>query len=297
MKTIYVLFGIALSLGCGVRANAAHVMSEPLLYIDADAAVQGSEFNAFIRASADYAGSYVVLDAKIDNVAVALEHPVGDLWIFNAAQFEKLSSHSLAFTISLVNAAQADQLNDSLCKLGSQIQDIQTQIANTTDPAQLADLNSQLTDAQNLQAQLTSDLAALKNPIGTQNYNFNVQAAPSDSTTFPRIAALSPNVGPMAGGTAITITGANFVAGATVSIGGLSASNVVVVSPTSITATTPALLSAGVQDVLVSLPLTSGDVEQKQALLSSGFFASSARASLLSFNSHHGDSPVCGGAQ
>jgi hypothetical protein len=297
MKTIYVLFGIALSLGCGGRANAAHVMSEPLLYVDADPAVQGSEFNAFIRSSADYAGSYVVLDAKIDNVPVALEHPVKDLWIFNAAQFEKISSHSLVFTVSLVNASETDQLNDSLCKLSSQIQDLQTQIANTTDPAQLADLNSQLNDAQNLQAQLTSDLSALKNPIGTQNYIFNVQAAPSDSTTFPRITALSPNVGSMAGGTAITITGANFVAGATVSIGGVAASNVVVVSATSITATSPALTNAGVQDVLVTLPLSSGDVEQKQALLSNGFFASSARVSLLGFNSHHGDSPVCGGAQ
>ena len=50
----------------------------------------------------------------------------------------------------------------------------------------------------------------------------------------------SPNSGPTAGGTAVTITGTNFAAGATVTFGGTAATNVVVVSSTSITATTPA---------------------------------------------------------
>jgi hypothetical protein len=297
MKTIYVLLGIAMSLSFAGVANAARPLSLPLLTVDAAPAVQGNTFFAFVRSNADYFGSYVAIDASLDGVAVAMEHPVGDLWIFNAAQFEKLASHTLVFTVSLESAAQADQLNGSLCKLKSQIQDLQNQIANTTDPAQLADLNSQLTDAQNLQAQLTADLAALKNPIGTQNFTFSVQAAPSNSTTFPRITSVSPNVGPMAGGTAISINGANFGVGATVSIGGVAATNVVVVSATSITASTPALPTPGVQDVLVSLPLASGDVEQKQALLSSGFFASSSRGSLLEFNSHHGETPACGGDQ
>ena len=38
----------------------------------------------------------------------------------------------------------------------------------------------------------------------------------------------------------MTITGTNFVAGATVTFGGTAATNVVVVSSTTITATTPA---------------------------------------------------------
>ena len=44
----------------------------------------------------------------------------------------------------------------------------------------------------------------------------------------------------MAGGTAVTITGTNFAAGATVTFGGTAATNVVVVNSTTITATTPA---------------------------------------------------------
>ena len=57
--------------------------------------------------------------------------------------------------------------------------------------------------------------------------------------TAPTVSAVSPNSGPAAGGTAVTITGTNFAAGATVSFGS-AAANVVVVSSTSITATTPA---------------------------------------------------------
>ena len=51
---------------------------------------------------------------------------------------------------------------------------------------------------------------------------------------------VSPNSGSTAGGTAVTITGTNFAAGATVTFGGTAATNVVVVNGTTITATTPA---------------------------------------------------------
>jgi subtilase family serine protease len=62
----------------------------------------------------------------------------------------------------------------------------------------------------------------------------------------PTVSGVSPNTGPASGGTNITITGTGFVAGATVTIGqgsgavtgAIAATNVKVVSPTQITATT-----------------------------------------------------------
>jgi len=57
----------------------------------------------------------------------------------------------------------------------------------------------------------------------------------------PVVTSLSSVSGIASGGGAITISGGNFLAGATVRFGGTSASNVDVVSPTSITATVPAL--------------------------------------------------------
>src|SRR5262249_16856205 len=62
----------------------------------------------------------------------------------------------------------------------------------------------------------------------------------ANPSNIPFVSSLTPNNGPTAGGTAVTITGTNFVAGATVTFGGTAATNVVVVNSTTITATTPA---------------------------------------------------------
>ena len=56
----------------------------------------------------------------------------------------------------------------------------------------------------------------------------------------PTISNINPTHGSNLGGTSITITGTQFASGATVTIGGASATNVIVVSSTSVTATTPA---------------------------------------------------------
>ena len=76
---------------------------------------------------------------------------------------------------------------------------------------------------------------------------------------LPTVSSVSPNSGPTGGGTAVTITGANFAAGATVTFGGTAATNVVVVSATQITATTPAG-SAGAVTVTVTVSGQSGSL-------------------------------------
>jgi len=67
----------------------------------------------------------------------------------------------------------------------------------------------------------------------------------------PTISTVAPNSGSTLGGTAVTITGANFAAGATVKFGTAAATNVVVVNSTTITTTTPAG-SAGAASVTVT---------------------------------------------
>ena len=62
----------------------------------------------------------------------------------------------------------------------------------------------------------------------------------AEAAPAPTVTAVSPASGPLVGGTAITITGTGFVAGATVDLGGVAATGVVVVSATSITATSGA---------------------------------------------------------
>lgn len=69
----------------------------------------------------------------------------------------------------------------------------------------------------------------------------------------PAVTSISPNSGPDAGGTLVTITGSGYSSGAIVAIGGTAATGVTVISSTSITATTPAHV-AGTFDVVVTNP-------------------------------------------
>jgi hypothetical protein len=87
----------------------------------------------------------------------------------------------------------------------------------------------------------------------------------------PTVSAIDPATGSSAGGTNVTITGTNFVAGSTVTIGGLDAANVILVNPTTITATTPPH-AAGTVNVVVTNPLG------QSATIAGGFVYSSAVA-------------------
>ena len=69
----------------------------------------------------------------------------------------------------------------------------------------------------------------------------------------PTVTGIGPTSGPTNGGTLVTIAGTNFVAGATVSIGGVPATGVSVASSTQLSATTGAH-AAGAADVVVTNP-------------------------------------------
>src|SRR5215831_11977869 len=68
----------------------------------------------------------------------------------------------------------------------------------------------------------------------------------------PVVTSVSPNTGTTAGGTPVTLTGQNFVSGATVTFGGAQATSVVVASATQISASTPPHKPGGVNVVVTS---------------------------------------------
>jgi hypothetical protein len=84
----------------------------------------------------------------------------------------------------------------------------------------------------------------------------------SSSTPAPTVTSISPNSGTINGGTAVTITGTGFLAGATVSLGGTAATGVTVVNSTSITATTPAHAAGTVNVVVTNSDTQSGTLTQ-----------------------------------
>jgi hypothetical protein len=88
------------------------------------------------------------------------------------------------------------------------------------------------------------------NPDGQNGTSVNGYSY-TGGTPAPTVTTVSPTSGPTAGGTQIIITGTDFNAGATVTVGGSQASGVIVSNSTSITANTPAH-AAGTVDVVVT---------------------------------------------
>ncbi|MGN6555955.1 MAG: IPT/TIG domain-containing protein [Verrucomicrobiota bacterium] len=80
---------------------------------------------------------------------------------------------------------------------------------------------------------------------------YNIPIAPP--LAAPAVASVSPSSGRTNGGTVVTLTGANFLDGATVQFGNTSAASTVVNSSTQITATTPAH-STGLVNLTVRNP-------------------------------------------
>ena len=81
----------------------------------------------------------------------------------------------------------------------------------------------------------------------------------------PTISSISPTSGKTGGGTAVTITGTGFLAGATVTIGGVAATGVTVVDPATITAVTGGPAAAGIVNVVVT------NTDTQSATLTGGF--------------------------
>ena len=72
----------------------------------------------------------------------------------------------------------------------------------------------------------------------------------------PTVSAVSPNNGPIAGGTAVTITGTHFEPGASVTFGGAPAGSVAFVNDTTLTAVTPAHATGAVAVAVTTDPGT-----------------------------------------
>ncbi|HEX6738313.1 MAG TPA: IPT/TIG domain-containing protein, partial [Vicinamibacteria bacterium] len=109
----------------------------------------------------------------------------------------------------------------------------------------------------------------------------------------PTLRAVSPPSGPLAGGTRITVTGTDFAAGATVSVGGSAATAVTRVDANTLTATTPAH-AAGTVAVTVTNPGT------LSATLAGAFTFNPLRYFALTpcrvFDTRQADGPVGGPA-
>ncbi len=99
----------------------------------------------------------------------------------------------------------------------------------------------------------------------------------------PGLNSVFPSSGPVSGGTAVTLTGAGFVAGARVRFGGVEATGVVVTAPNAATAVTPARGAAGTVSVQVINP------DGQSATLANGFAYTAPSVAFVQFTTRPGN--------
>ena len=111
---------------------------------------------------------------------------------------------------------------------------------------------------------LFSEEAVLKLKQVAETVFAKTQPGKDHAAPPPKIASISPNTGPAAGGTLVTIAGSDFSAGAKVNLGGMPSSSITLITATSISATTPAQVPGRV-DIMVINP------DGQKALLVGGY--------------------------
>jgi hypothetical protein len=87
------------------------------------------------------------------------------------------------------------------------------------------------------------------NNTGNLNLDSTFQFFPS--STIPTLYSITPTSGPVAGGTNVTIQGTNFVNITNVKLGGTNVASFNIISPTQMTAVTPAYSITGLVDLSV----------------------------------------------
>jgi hypothetical protein len=104
----------------------------------------------------------------------------------------------------------------------------------------------------------TAGVLTLNVTVTTSTSCSDVKTANVTLVSSLTVTSVSPVGGTIAGGSAVTINGAGFNAGATVTFGGSAATNVVVVSASKITARTPAHALGAVNVTVTNTDTTSG---------------------------------------
>jgi hypothetical protein len=147
---------------------------------------------------------------------------------------------SLGLSWSSVNGATAYNLYWST---SAGVTTASTKISSVSSPYTHSPLTGGTTYYYKVAAVKSGIEGSLSNEVSASPYAF----------AAPTVTSISPNTGSTAGNTSVTLTGTGFQSGATITIGGVSATNVVFMSDTSIIAKTPSG-SAGAKDVVLTNP-------------------------------------------
>ncbi len=224
------------------------------------------EVTVFMQPLTNFTDSDMFLESTFDgvNITSQQEHPTKDLWIYNAGQFTELRSHALSVKVFIQDKNAAVLLTEAITNLDAQITILDEQIAIETDPAILAQLNSDRTDKLAQKNDLIQTLASFKTEVATEVFNFEITPDVTQ-TEYPKILSIRPGALKQNTLTPIQLTGHN-LQNATVKVAGVQRS---VISQTATTLQFDLQLPLGLHDLEV---ITVQNNQIKNVILKNAFF-------------------------
>jgi hypothetical protein len=218
------------------------------------------EITAFIQPLTGFTDSEILLEISLDGAPFAtVEHPASELWVVDIGKFSESKSHTISAKIYLRDKNSAKLLIDGISALDSDIESLNLQIANATDPDLIAQLTVQRDDKIAQRSELVTTLGNLQSQIGEENYNFSVEEN-SEAPGYPQVEGIDPDVVFYHTPSSITFFGTNLENTTEVLVDGVAAT-INAAQPTRIFSVFPGL-SLGIHDVEIRA-VVNGEVRNK----------------------------------
>lgn len=258
-------------------ANPPKLLAAPILNFSLSPAValQGRQLSAYIQSDNSFSGRDLSIDVKVNGtVRSNVYHPSRGLFVAPLGIQTEQKTNSIEATLFLENTQNNTDIRNAIKALDVDIKRLTNQINAERDSTKRKILESQRAEKIALKTELLTQLKKFRYKVGTQAFSYNVQPDTS-SPTLPKITSVAPLSGNVAGGTRLTISGANFNSNVDVKIGGVTATNISYVNSNVIQATTPNFgRSDGAKDVELRFTTNDGVFN---AIAQGAFFATSAQ--------------------
>ncbi|UXR63261.1 IPT/TIG domain-containing protein [Bdellovibrio bacteriovorus] len=194
----------------------------------------------------------LILSVSFNGQPLKSYHRGGRLWVTEAVLIEAAGAFPHTAQLFVQNRNESEFIQKQLIEAKTDIESLNRQISQETDPARKAYLESQRDIRQSYVIDLQNSLEALKRPVASKTTVFDIGHA-TTPVDQPSISAVDPSYGSKDGGQQVIITGENLEETTKLLFGGEEIPfSSLVITGTSITFTTPASTEGAKEVILES---------------------------------------------
>jgi IPT/TIG domain. len=233
---------------------------------------QGEKVTLFIELSTDFQSNRTVssfVDVLLNNNKVKVKKQSGRLWITEPVSLHQIGAHDFNLSLLIEDSIVSERTRASILELSTAIEALELQIPREQDLAKKADmiasLNLKLTQKSDLEVILSNLKQVVSQKVSRVTVQKNIF-----SPTYPNITSSTPEVGSIAGGEVLTVSGNNLSGVNKVWVGSVELpSSAFTVGANSIELVAPAL-TKGIHDIVVEKTVSGSAVK---ATLNNAYYA------------------------